>query len=324
MSPTIDVNHAVQSQHWCPTTVTLYNMIVYRHWEARVDGTEAEAGGDGDAGNASSTSVRRIVKESYQVFSDDTIHDWCAVDQFHKAIWKDFKERGVTQDSWSWWSDGAPQHFKVGGGYHDLTTYAERFENLIVIRSFGATGHFKGDWDATAQHVKRRVNLHMVSSKFKDDPIYTPYDYFKWSKVNLSERAPTSWESRAGAVTLTQRHFLFVTVDRSNKMTATADHVQSIHQMFLSETGAPCMVRDLACFCGECAVKNYKECKNRSWVKPPVKLRFTKVGPHDPTAAALAEEDAEEDDEDATDHVPHLTDPVLADAMDAPHAPHTG
>jgi hypothetical protein len=141
----------------------------------------------------------------------------------------------------------------------------------------------------------------------------------EFGKQHLSLKAPTTYESRASKIQLSQRVFHLVTnVDRSKKSDADAiPGTQSLHCVYFP--GAADLVvhtRELSCFCPACKVHQYDACDNKAYVDAP---QFVAMQPKGASVSIVencftrgACDDGEEDIDIAdmvqatTSRVPHM------------------
>ena len=264
MNFTVDNDDAPQAEHWAPTQVTIYSVVIYVH------------------AKDSTPEAPNIETIHYHVLSDDMTHDAHAVRHFHEAIFKDLAEKGYTFTKCAWWSDGAAEHFKSTNALVDMHQHAPfKTGGIPLVRLFGCTSHMKGAWDGANTYVKHSLRKYLLTDEAKHEPgkgIRTAEEACKWCAENLSKVVGkhSNKESRRSATKLNRREFLFVgrkDTKRDGTLAklewVTKDRIQALHELRLVPGTVDLKGRDLACRCPPCQGTSPGECRYRAWVDAP-------------------------------------------------------
>jgi len=251
MNPVCRLLLEVQSQHWSPTQVTLYNATVF-YW---LDG--------------------KFVKVYYHVVSDDLTHDDAAATAFQKLIIDDLKDKGVKVEKLVWWSDGAPQHFKNAAALWDNTWLATHY-GVSIHRFFFSPGHGKGEHDGTAAYIKFCCSAYNFSEEGAKNPIRNARMFYDYCHQHLTG---PSRKHKQKKTKMCERRFLYLeTVDRTEKSSADGADVGTRSKFEMRFDPAPSgqalgrlYARELGCACSCCAAATVDEreagtCPLAAWV----------------------------------------------------------
>lgn len=201
-----------------------------------------------------SPSVQHLIVRSSLIFlTDDTTHDYHAVDHFLEKSVQHLKETAIPFSKLIVFSDGCAAQYKGKGSFADLS-----LKNIQIERNYFGSDHGKSECDGELGCINRAVDMAILG---RHACITDAEDMYAWcSKSNLCL-------DEAGSK---RRFFLVdkrdINRDRGQTNITTLQGCRKLHQIVnIPSSPYELMVKKLSCYCENCRNGKTKDCPNKEY-----------------------------------------------------------